>query len=260
MRASVPPGPGEVHLWLAAPEECAAAAPAHRYHDLLAEGERERHARFVSAAHGCQFLAARVLLRVVLSGYAGGDPRRWEFTANAYGRPEIAFPHAGGLRFNVSHTEGLVACAVAFGSDVGVDVEDAGRRLDRYLQVAETVLAPDELRDLHATPEPGRRDRFFGYWTLKEAYAKARGMGFSLPFTEISFRLCPRGGVTGVSFAPPVGDDPAGWRFAAFRDGARHRGAVALRCAAGTDLRVTAWRTVPLRWMDSLQLEMVGGE
>ena len=35
----------------------------------------------------------------------------------------------------------------------------------------------------------GWRDRFLTYWTLKEAYLKARGLGISVPLSDISFTV-----------------------------------------------------------------------
>ena len=77
------------------------------------------------------FLMTRALVRTTLSRYAPVAPADWRFITNAHGRPEILDRPAGvpDLRFNISHTDGLIACAVTIGREVGVDVEHIGRHL-----------------------------------------------------------------------------------------------------------------------------------
>lgn len=89
-----------------------------------------------------QFLAARSLLRTVLSIYQPRRPSDWVFTANAYGRPRLIDEQATiPLHFNLSHTHGMVACAISRTEEVGIDVEYADPELD-YLALAKTVFAP----------------------------------------------------------------------------------------------------------------------
>ena len=58
------------------------------------------------------------------------------------------------LRFNLSHTDGLIACAVTIGREVGVDVEHVGRHL--LHDVAGRHLAPKEVSDLRSMPRTTR--------------------------------------------------------------------------------------------------------
>ncbi len=125
----------------------------------------------------------------MLSRYADVAPRDWPFRIDEHGRPELAARPAGtpDLRFNVSHTNGLVACAVTVGREVGVDVEHTGRRLVH--DVAERFFSPREVADLRACPAADQPVVFFDYWTLKESYIKARGLGLALPLRQFSFLL-----------------------------------------------------------------------
>src|SRR5262249_38781671 len=130
MASSLLPLPGdEVHVWFAFADRVTDPRTLHSYEALLSPDEDERRQRYALVRNRHQFLLARGLLRTTLSRYADAPPAAWVFPATGHGKPEIAAP-AGlpPLRFNLSHTDGLVACAVAAGREVGVDVEDVGRR------------------------------------------------------------------------------------------------------------------------------------
>lgn len=235
----------EVHLWLVQPE----ALGLHRtlfarWSELLSPEERAR----VEACHfertRTEQLVARALVRTTLSRYADVDPRDWTFRANTWGRPEIDRPEgAPPLRFNLAHTDGLVVCAVALARDVGVDVEDTARERPT-LEIAADFFAPREVLALRTLPPSEQRERFFDYWTLKEAYIKARGMGLAIPLDQFSFTLDASGPVR-IAFAPELDDEPASWQFERLRPSARHQVAIAVRRGRGVDLALVVREVVP---------------
>ena len=52
----------------------------------------------------------RALVRTTLSRYAEVDPAAWRFERNRYGRPHLLAGQCDrDLRFNLSHTRGLIA-------------------------------------------------------------------------------------------------------------------------------------------------------
>src|SRR4029453_1384894 len=101
------------------------------YRDLITPDENERMVRFVFERDRRQFLITRALVRTMLSRYAEVAPRDWRFVTNQFGRPEVLDrpAHVPDLRFNLSHTDGLIACAVTVGREVGVDVENITRQV-----------------------------------------------------------------------------------------------------------------------------------
>jgi len=191
---------------------------------LLSAEERTRHGRLHFARDRAAFLLAHALLRSLLSELIGGEPASHRFEAGPHGKPALA-PAVPALDFNLSHTTGLVACALAWQAPVGVDVEDASRRVDLD-GVGRRVFSAAEQAVLAGLPEEGQADRFFEYWTLKEAYMKARGLGFALPPASFELTALPAAGYALRHLEAP---DPAvGWTFHATRLG-QHR----LACAAG---------------------------
>jgi 4'-phosphopantetheinyl transferase len=216
-----------VHVHVTSVEEARRAGALPRYLAQLTEEERARHARMRADPRGDEFLVGRALARRALGG-----PHA--FTAGAHGRLEAA----GTLSFNLSHSAGLVVCAVAAGT-VGVDVEkvDEGRTEPGIWQ---HYFAPAEVAVLTALPIAERCERFFRYWTLKEAYIKARGLGLSLPLKEFWFLLEDQ---IRIAFAPTLADDPSRWQFAQQRLGDDFLLAVAL--VAGEPITLSVQRGLP---------------
>lgn len=240
-----------VHVWRLQPERATGSDLLERYERLLSADELQRMRRFVRAEDAHLYLVSHALLRLTLSRYADAPPESWQFEANEYGRPQIVAPECGkALQFNLSHTRGLAACGVRWGGLVGVDVENAGRP-SSGVDVASHYFSPQEAADLRAAPLAERAGRFFDYWTLKEAYLKARGVGLSLPLADFSIHLGgsgpPLGGVApiSISFAPRLDDDPSQWQFALFHPTPQHALAVAIRRPADQPCRVLC-REAPL--------------
>jgi 4'-phosphopantetheinyl transferase len=238
-------GEDEVHVWLAFPDAINAAGLLAAYDRLMTEEERRRQQRFRfdKGRHEC--LVTRALCRTTLSRYVDIPPQDWRFVKGSHGRPELPAGFCDlPLHFNLSHTGGLIACSVTLDRDVGVDVEDIDRK-GKTMEIADRVFSSIEVRELRALPEQRQRSRFFDYWTLKESYIKARGLGLAIALDQFSFHLGEHGPVQ-ISFDPRLDDDPSIWQFARFRPTERHRMAVCVRRGSGPDLRIIVRNTVPL--------------
>lgn len=183
----------------------------------LSARERGRAARFHFSADRNRYVAGRVMLRDLCSRYVGGSPDAWVLERDAYGRPDFADRLSGNapdLWFNISHTAGAVGCVFARRPEVGLDIEAADvdrRNLDG---VAAKALTPAETEWLARQPRDaaGRKRALLDLWTLKEAYAKARGLGLALPLD--GFSVLPEGGHGArlVDDSAPSGG-AANWRF-----------------------------------------------
>jgi len=125
-----------------------------------------------------------------------------------------------------------------------VDVETVERR-GRTIEIADRYFAPDEVRDLHALPDDRRRERFFEYWTLKESYIKARGMGLAIPLEQFSFELEP-GRPIRIDIDSRLADDPRLWQFERMSWPPSHLVALAIRRGSAADFVVRTRACVPL--------------
>jgi len=241
----IPLSSSEIHLWLA-PYDQIPDSLASAYRDLLDGAEREQEPRFYFARDRRRYLVTRALVRTVLSRYEAVSPKDWMFSTNAYGRPEIAnLPsRESGLTFNLSHTHSLIVMGVTRGRALGVDVENVQER-QVTLDVASNYFAPDEVSELMTVPAEHQQYRFFEYWTFKEAYIKARGMGLSLPLDKFSFHY-PNDRAVEVDIHPELADRPERWQFWQFQPSDEYLMAVCAERTAEPSPRLVVRHTVPM--------------
>ena len=235
--APLPLPDDEVHLWHVDPGSVRNPAILSHYRSLLSADERQRYARYRLEAVRHQFLVTRGLVRTLLSGYGPLEPGAWQFECNAFGRPEVMnFPGSRRLRFNLSHCDGCIVCGLAWNRDLGVDVEFIDRRSGGP-HLAQRFFAPREVDDLLALPLAQQRRAFFDYWTLKEAYIKARGKGLAIPLDKFGFIL-RSGQAIRMECDAELGDVATAWQFMQLDLSPRHRLALAVRREAECDCRL----------------------
>lgn len=217
------------------------------YRALLSEEERQRIDRIHQIRQRHTALLTRVLLRTVLSEYASIEASDWRFTVDTSNKPCIAIP-ASPLRFNLSHSREWIACAVGTGYELGVDVEYCHRDRD-VLRLAKRFFSPKEYTALRALSAEQCIDRFYDYWTLKESWLKATGLGISGGLDSAVFDLQGDGDMT---FSTPVED--ATYRFNNWQLDSSYRLALCCEYLQHSAAPVTIYETQPLvkSWVKNL--------
>jgi 4'-phosphopantetheinyl transferase len=219
------------HAWRVYPDDLPPRALARRCLAWLAPQERALHQKFKTPELRHLYLVSRALCRCVLSKYTGVDPADWKFTAGKFGKPAIAAPAAfRDLRFNLTHTAGLVICIVTRAGEVGVDAEEISPRVD-IEQVARHFFSKPERAALAGLPSRQRSKRFFEQWVLKEAYLKGRGKGLFVSPEKITIKFDAKGRPL------PIGN----WQLALHRVGPKHVAATAVRPKGRTE-------PIPIIW------------
>jgi len=174
-------------------------------------GEELKRARqFGSEALRQRFLARRWMARSLLARETGADPAELvlERRCGRCGGLHPASPLAAGageVWWSASRSADLAALAIS-SSRVGLDLELEQER-PRWQRIAKRFYSEEEQRALAGSPA-----RFLEFWTLKEAYLKALGVGLpgGLRALECS-GLAPAVGAWSESAAHP------GWRFQSLR-------------------------------------------
>lgn len=231
-------GHHDVHVWYRTTGVTGTLDDRDR--DLLSQDERARCARFVFDRDRRDFAAAHALLRASLSHYANVPPAAWTFDARPRGKPFIvSCSGQPALSFNLSHTHGFVACAIAASGDVGIDVESIDRSADGP-KIAARYYSQAENDWLDACDPRERSIRFIELWTLKEAYIKAIGLGLSHPLNAFGFAF---EGEYDLRFCPPPDTQASAWRFALFSPSERCRIAIAARTGSSARGSIVARST-----------------
>lgn len=236
----------EIHVWLADYAQSISPQLDTAYRRLLSDAERLQEPRFYFARDRRRYLVTRALVRTVLSRYVPVQPQDWTFATNAYGRPEIANTGTSALQltFNLSHTHSLIVLGVANGRGLGVDVENIQAR-EAPLGIADHYFAQAEVAALAAVEARLQQYRFYEYWTFKESYIKARGMGLSLPLDGFAFDF-PAAGAVAIEIRPELADEPSRWQFWQFQPAPEYLIAICAERMADAATRLVVRHAVPL--------------
>src|SRR5205823_2540060 len=139
------------------------------------------------------FIVGRGSLRLLLGEYLSLQPEAVPLWYTSFGKPGLSGEAAGSsVKFNVSHSGGLMLAAVARHREVGVDVERVRPDVN-WRELAGRYFAPAEVAALDAQSTAQQLRAFFACWTRKEAYVKAHGLGMSLPLDRFSVSVAPDG-------------------------------------------------------------------
>ncbi|PCF93914.1 4'-phosphopantetheinyl transferase family protein [Vreelandella nigrificans] len=239
------PSPSCVDIWLTWLDDVKYANVLNHYVSILSAQEKEQYQRFCFEEDRIRYLVARALIRTTLSRYAHVSPIDWLFTTNSHGRPAIAptLPLADSVSFNLSHTRKLIALAVTAGHEVGIDVENIVERHAAF-DIVSQCFSASEAKEIQAACPEAQSRLFFEYWTLKEAYAKARGFGLSIPLDQCSFDLSQSSSIE-LLVTQQLNDDSARWFLCQYYPDATH---VLALCVSINEPKqqVTIRRLVPL--------------
>ena len=170
-----------------------------RYFDLdsesacsahLSAAERVRAASFHFERDARRWAVGRSLLRSTLAETLCADPAALVFESGPFGKPFLPDCPLG---FSVSHSGSALLIALAWDTDVGVDIE---RLRDDFAPeaIAPQVFSFQEQAALKQAPRGERPAAFLAQWTAKEAYVKALGTGLSFPLPRLTLTLNPETG------------------------------------------------------------------
>ncbi len=182
--ANQPPGTA---IWLASLDDIAELGdPA----TILPASEWSHASSLRQPGDRARFIAGRVLLRHALTRAVDGDvqPSAWRFRLNENDKPLMDNGFLP-IPFNLSHVGSCAAVVIGKDHPVGIDIESLAPE-DRG-DIALDALSERERARLDRVEEDRRATEFIRLWTVKEAVAKALGLGVSIDFREITVELDP---------------------------------------------------------------------
>ncbi|KAL9236229.1 hypothetical protein vseg_010927 [Gypsophila vaccaria] len=264
------PPPMETHLWYVVPDEVTSSSLLNQYLEILSPSEKCSVLSLPQLARQKEALLARALVRTTLARYhTNVDPRSLQFKKNANGKPEVDWQHTPGctppsLHFNISHTSSLIACGISSYSPIGIDLEEKTRTIkNNVMSFARRFFCLSEVEHLAKITDPEiQRLEFLKLWTLKEAYVKALGKGFSAaPFNTFRIHIehdkilvIPEDTYSKVSaISLNSTHSPNKWQFALLEVADTHYAAVCTDNNSNINednkvspMSLRVWKTIPL--------------
>jgi 4'-phosphopantetheinyl transferase len=225
----------ELHVWRASLD--LSCAILNRLENTLNAQEKKRAERFLVPHARDRFVAARGILRKLLGAYLGLAAAKVTLSYGPQGKPFLSPEHNSRICFSVSHSHGMGLFVFASGQEVGVDIEQVKSNF-RGMEIASHFFSEEETAGLAKLPPKLAEEAFFGCWTRKEAYIKARGQGLGIPLRSFTVRFAEK-----EQLVP----DEAGalWSCYALEPAAGFSGAVV---AAGEKWKLKYWEwTAELR-------------
>jgi 4'-phosphopantetheinyl transferase len=237
--------PAQIHLWQYAIGKPPVAQHLAYAMTLLSDAEKRKCAAFHFEKHRAEYALSHAMLRLVLSEYGPVKPEEWQFLTGEWGKPEIAGPVMDTpLWFNLSHTDGFVACVAGRVRQLGVDVENMNR-MTSCGEIAKHSFAAAEYEYLKSLPPGRQREAFFRIWTLKEAYIKAEGKGLSIPLDSFHFRFSA-GNPIEVTLELTGESNPGVWSFFEFQPGPDYRIAIGAQKTGQGAFHIQCHNAAPL--------------
>ncbi|XP_012839729.1 PREDICTED: L-aminoadipate-semialdehyde dehydrogenase-phosphopantetheinyl transferase [Erythranthe guttata] len=257
----------ETHLWYVKPSEVKNESLLKQYLDILSPRERENVMQMRGEELRKSALLARTLVRTTIARYQINsqiNPRSLKFRKNIHGKPEVDWQFSNDslpppLHFNISHTSSLVACGVTVDSQIGIDVEEKHRSIKHtVLSFARRYFSKHEIQFLASITDPQvQKLEFIKLWTLKEAYVKALGKGFSgAPFKTFTIRFKEDSIHQASEIVVDSFDEPteltSNWQFSLLELANSHYAAICTEKHAASaegkrnvPTKLTVWKTIP---------------
>jgi len=149
------------------------------FESLLTQLEKARANKFVFAGDKIRYVQSTALRRMILSQYLNLEPDKLGICIGELGRPYIDATDSR-IDFNVSHSSDYHLLGISENGPIGVDIERL-RPICDWQQIAARCLTAEELEEFSDSAVQHRKslrdEKFWYYWTAKEAILKAAGIG-----------------------------------------------------------------------------------
>ena len=157
--------------------------------------EQQRYDRYRHATDRELFAARRGLARLTIANASGLSPDSIQLIESSSGKPswkarnqpsstEFGFSALIGsdsaIDFSLSRSKNIVVAATSNKHRIGIDVETI-QELPELSLLARQNLHPIELEIWRSLPSDQKTIAYYRLWVVKEAFAKALGVGLSIP-------------------------------------------------------------------------------
>lgn len=159
----------EIHIWCIRWGEIIDFLKEKAY--IMDCQEKEKAAQYRFYEDRMRYMAGKICTRILLMRYL--NENSIVFLTHELGKTyhKKVFGKQS-INFNISHSGEIVLLVFAYEMKVGIDVQKINEYLE-YKEMANNFFSPVEAQDVNC----GNIKLFFQYWSAKEAYLKALGIG-----------------------------------------------------------------------------------
>lgn len=156
---------------------------------ILSAVERNRASAFKFNSHRDRYIQTHAVLRQILAYHVKLPTSQIVLQYNQYGKPSLVdgLAHSS-IEFNLTHSGNQALVAVSRNRVVGVDIELIDQKLD-FEKLAHHTFTSRECAQIFDQPLHHQRSKFYDFWTCKESFVKAVGMGLSLSLNQFEVEL-----------------------------------------------------------------------
>ena len=151
---------------------------------LLNDAQRNKYQRRNTPILKERYLAGRYFLYTLLAHYTNVDAKTIILEYSRFNKPYLkANPQP--IQFNYTDTNGYGLFAFSNTVELGIDVEQCSRT-GAFSSIVRKRFTDQEQE--YVTNRQGNIDtqRFLAYWTRKEAYGKALGVGINFQMNQVN--------------------------------------------------------------------------
>lgn len=160
----------EIHIWRI---PASAAGSTRNIHDWLNEEEFQKANRFHQHNDKLRFISSRIALKSLLGNYLGLNPLEVRIAIGVNKKPYVIHDMQKKLEFNLAHSGEWILIALS-DSPVGVDLEKIDDQFS-FQDIMDFSFHPSEIQFVKNEEIP--RNKFYVFWTRKEAMLKATAKG-----------------------------------------------------------------------------------
>lgn len=167
----------EVHVWLISWSKL--LIDEKKICEFLNSLEIYKMKQFHFYSDQMRYAAGRAVLNELLPRYIDSSNKKLNIKRNKYGKPYLFVDgKQSDIKFNISHSGEKIGLIFSWNREVGIDIEEQKEIPDYYEIISQSFHSKEE--ELFLKSEKKQEyEKFFNYWTLKEAYVKGLGYGLS---------------------------------------------------------------------------------
>jgi len=147
--------------------------------EILNAQEKDKVFQFKTKKLQNDYVVSHAAVRKILASYLQINPRELLLVSKINQKPYLDLKqNLLSLQFNLSHSCEFALLAVTLDSPIGIDIEHI-REVPQCLQLAKRFFSDKEHKYLSQCSSENQNLMFLKYWTAKEAFLKAKGLGIT---------------------------------------------------------------------------------